>query len=54
MQHVGADCHERTEEHSGHGDGHRSKSWNTRVGAVELKVPQARDGVATSPRRRGP
>jgi putative transposase len=42
-QHVGAGPHECTEGRSGHRNGYRARSWDTRAGTVELSVPRARD-----------
>ena len=43
-QHVGAARHERTAGRTGQRNGYRQRSWDTRVGTVELKVPRVRDG----------
>jgi putative transposase len=43
-QHVGASRHERTAGRMGQRNGYRERSWDTRVGTVELKVPRVRDG----------
>ena len=43
-QHVGAAPHERSAERVGQRNGYRERSWDTRVGTVELKVPRVRDG----------
>jgi transposase-like protein len=43
-QHLGADKYERTASRTGHRNGTRERSWDTRVGTVELKVPRVRDG----------
>ncbi len=55
-QHVGASRHERTEGRSGHRNGYRQRTWDTRAGTVELKVPRVRDGSyfpsLLEPRRR--
>ena len=50
-QHVGAARHARTPERSGQRNGYRERAWDTRVGTLELRVPQVRDG-GTSPRPR--
>jgi putative transposase len=44
QEHVGASRHERTPERTGQRNGYRERSWDTRVGTVELKVPRVRDG----------
>lgn len=43
-QHVGAERHERSGERTGQRNGYRERSWDTRVGTIELKVPRVRDG----------
>jgi putative transposase len=43
-QHVGAGRYERSAERTGQRNGYRERSWDTRVGRVELKVPRVRDG----------
>jgi putative transposase len=43
-QHVGAGRYERSAERTGQRHGYRQRSWETRVGTVELKVPRVRDG----------
>jgi len=40
---VGAGPHERTEERTTHRDGHRTRRWDTRVGTLDLQIPQAAD-----------
>jgi putative transposase len=54
--HIGAGRHERVAGRSGHRNGYRERSWDTRVGSVELKVPRVRDGSyfpsLLEPRRR--
>jgi transposase-like protein len=55
-QHLGAERHERTSERMGHRNGYRERTWDTRVGTVELRVPRVRDGgyipSLLEPRRR--
>ena len=55
-QHVGAQRHERTPERTGQRNGYRDRTWDTRVGTMELKVPRVRDGSyfpsLLDPRRR--
>jgi putative transposase len=43
-QHVGAERHERSGERTGQRNGYRERTWDTRVGSIELKVPRVRDG----------
>jgi transposase-like protein len=42
-QHVGAAPYERTEGRRGQRNGSRERTWDTRVGTIELKVPRVRD-----------
>ena len=55
-EHLGASRHERTEGRSGHRNGYRQRSWDTRAGTVELAVPRVRDSSyfpsLLEPRRR--
>ena len=55
-QHVGASRYERSAGRTGQRNGYRERSWDTRVGTVELKVPRVRDGgyfpSLLEPRRR--
>jgi putative transposase len=55
-EHVGAARHERSPGRTGQRNGYRDRSWDTRVGTVELKVPRVRDGdyfpSLLEPRRR--
>ena len=55
-EHLGAERHERTEGRTGHRNGYRQRSWDTRVGTIELAVPRVRDGSFSpsllEPRRR--
>src|SRR5689334_7836180 len=44
-RHVGAERHERTLERTGYGNGTRERTWDTRVGNIELQVPRVRDGT---------
>lgn len=43
-QHVGAERHERSVERTGQRNGYRERTWDTRVGTLELRVPRVRDG----------
>src|SRR5918994_4235028 len=55
-QHVGAGRYERSPDRRGERNGHRERSWDTRVGTIELAVPRVRDGSffpsLLEPRRR--
>jgi transposase-like protein len=55
-QHIGAARHERAPERTGYRNGYRQRSWDTRVGTVELSVPRVRDSSyfpsLLEPRRR--
>lgn len=55
-EHIGAARHERTLGRRGQRNGYRERVWDTRVGAVELKVPRVRDSSyfpsLLEPRRR--
>src|ERR687886_28887 len=55
-QHLGAERHERTPERAGYRNGYRERSWDTRVGSIDLQVPRVRDGSyypsLLQPRRR--
>jgi len=42
--HLGALPYERTEDRTGHRNGHKPRQLNTRVGKLFLSVPQTRDG----------
>jgi putative transposase len=54
--HIGAGRHERSPGRMGQRNGYRQRLWDTRVGAVELKVPRVRDSSyfpsLLEPRRR--
>ncbi len=43
-QHVGAERYERGAERTGERNGYRDRTWDTRVGSIELRVPRVRDG----------
>lgn len=53
---VHADRHERTPDRTGQRNGYRERTWDTRVGTMELRVPRVRDGsyfpMLLEPRRR--
>ena len=44
-EHVGAAPYERTTERKGHRNGHKPRTLRTRVGTLNLLVPQDRDGT---------
>jgi transposase-like protein len=56
-QHVGAEKYERAADRQGERNGYRDRTWDTRVGSIELRVPRVRDGgyypALLEPRRRG-
>lgn len=43
-KYLGAASHERTEERRGYANGFKPKTINTRIGQLELSIPQTRDG----------
>ena len=43
-KHLGAGRHERSSGRSGHRNGYRKRTWDTRAGSIELEVPRVRDG----------
>jgi putative transposase len=55
-QYLGAGRYERTPERKGQRNGYRERTWDTRVGTLELQVPRVRDGSyfpsLLEPRRR--
>src|SRR4029450_11838076 len=44
-EHVGAVPHERTDTRKGHRNGHKPRTLRTRVGTLNLLVPQDREGT---------
>jgi putative transposase len=44
-EHVGAAPHERTDARKGHRNGHKPRTFRTRVGTLNLLVPQDREGT---------
>ena len=44
-QHIGAAPHERTNTRMGHRNGHKPRTLRTRVGTLNLLVPQDREGT---------
>src|ERR671937_324172 len=55
-QHLGAERYERALERTGERNGYRERTWDTRVGSLELRVPRVQDGSffpsLLEPRRR--
>jgi putative transposase len=53
---IGADRHERTPDRTAHRNGYRLRTWDTRVGTIELAIPKVRPGTyfpsLLQPRRR--
>ena len=53
---IGADRHERTPERTGHRNGYRMRTWDTRVRTIGLAIPKVRPGTyfpsLLQPRRR--
>ena len=53
---IGADKHKRTPKRNNHRNGYRKRSWETRVGEIELRIPKLRKGSffpsLLDPRRR--
>src|ERR687888_2699836 len=43
-QHLGAERYQRSPDRHGERNGYRDRSWDTRVGTLELHVPRVRDG----------
>lgn len=43
-QQVGASKHERTAERKNYRNGHRQRTWKTRVGEIDLAIPKLRKG----------
>ena len=41
---IGAELYERTEDRTAQRNGYRSRTWDTRVGTVELRVPKIAPG----------
>src|SRR5829696_7469479 len=41
---IGAGRYERTDERSAQRNGHRPRTWDTRVGSLELQIPKLRTG----------
>jgi putative transposase len=44
-EHIGAALHERTDARKGHRNGHKPRTLRTRVGTLNLLVPQDREGT---------
>ena len=50
-EHLRAEPYERTEERRGYRNGYKPRQFTTRVGTLHLRVPQARDGSFSIPRK---
>jgi putative transposase len=54
--HLGAERYQRTAGRKGQRNGYRERTWDTRVGTIDLQVPRVRDGTyfpsLLDPRRR--
>ena len=46
--HIGATPHQRGVERNGYGNGFKPRTFQTGIGALELSVPQVRNGVSLS------
>ena len=42
---VGAERHERTDERIGYRNGTRTRTWDTRLGTIDLAIPKVRPGL---------
>jgi transposase-like protein len=42
---IGAERHERTGERTAHRKGTRLRTWDTRMGTIELAIPKVRPGT---------
>src|SRR4051812_43737158 len=53
---IGAERHERTEDRTAYRNGARTRTWDTRMGTIELAIPKVRPGTyfpsLLQPRRR--
>ena len=53
---IGADRHERSSDRTAYRNGSRTRTWDTRVGTIELAIPKVRPGTyfpsLLQPRRR--
>src|SRR5512139_88301 len=53
---IGADRHERSADRTAYRNGYRTRTWDTRVGTIELAIPKVRPGTyfpsLLQPRRR--
>ena len=41
---IGADRHERSTDRTAYRNGYRRRTWDTRVGTIELAIPKVRPG----------
>ena len=44
-EHIGAERHERTPDRKTQRNGHRERTWETRVGDLALRIPKLREGT---------
>jgi putative transposase len=55
--HIGGERYERTDERTAYRNGYRMRTWDTRVGTLELAIPKVQPGSyfpsLLEPRRRG-
>jgi putative transposase len=53
---IGAERHERSQDRAAYRNGYRTRTWDTRVGTIELAIPKVRPGTyfpsLLQPRRR--
>jgi transposase-like protein len=42
---IGAERHERTADRTAFRNGHRLRTWDTRMGTIELAIPKVRPGT---------
>jgi transposase-like protein len=53
---IGAERHERSAQRATYRNGYRTRTWDTRVGTIELAIPKVRRGTSfpslLQPRRR--
>jgi len=42
---IGAERHERSGDRTAYRNGYRTRTWDTRVGTIELAIPKVRPGT---------